>query len=193
MPKEAIAPRSIEPLHEINREINHEINREITVAANGHDLISIDDTMAEEIGYSPEWAAVAWANNLRMALKAEPLHVGDLHSGLKNLADSSITMQGTASWYGPYFHGRRTANGEIYNQHELTVAHKSLPFGTHLKVRNLLNDKTVVVRVNDRGPYVGERSLDLSKAAAQCLGSDDVGVIPYEAIILKKTATRPHL
>lgn len=83
-----------------------------------------------------------------------------------------------------------TANGETYNQHDLTVAHKSLPFGTYLQVRNLHNDKTVVVRVNDRGPYVGDRSLDLSNAAAQCLGSDKVGVIPYEAVILKAIKPR---
>ncbi|MGB7484765.1 MAG: septal ring lytic transglycosylase RlpA family protein, partial [Phormidesmis sp.] len=68
---------------------------------------------------------------------------------------------------------------------DLTVAHKSLPFGTQLQVRNLTNDKTVVVRVNDRGPYVGDRILDLSKAAADCLESDGVGVVPVEATILK--------
>jgi rare lipoprotein A (peptidoglycan hydrolase) len=159
---------------------------ELKVAANGQSLFSIDESMAEAIGYSKEWAAVAWANNLRIALEAEPLSVGAAHSGLKNLTPSDITLQGEASWYGPYFHGRATANGETYNQHDLTVAHKSLPFGTHLQVRNLRNDKTVVVRVNDRGPYVGDRSLDLSNAAAQCLGSDEVGVIPYEAVILKE-------
>ncbi|NJL45435.1 MAG: septal ring lytic transglycosylase RlpA family protein, partial [Leptolyngbyaceae cyanobacterium SM2_3_12] len=94
------------------------------------------------------------------------------------LGETPQTFRGTASWYGPYFHGRQTATGERFNQHALTAAHKSLPFGTYLKVRNVLNDKTVVVRVNDRGPYVGERSLDLSYAAAQCLGSEYVGVIP---------------
>ncbi len=162
----------------------------IKVAADGYPLFAIEASMAEDVGYSKEWAAVAWANNLRVALDAEPLSVGAAHSGLKNLAASEISMQGEASWYGPYFHGRMTANGETYNQHDLTVAHKSLPFGTYLQVRNLDNDKTVVVRVNDRGPYVGDRSLDLSHAAAQCLGSDEVGVIPYEAVILKEGKTR---
>lgn len=103
------------------------------------------------------------------------------------LKESTTQLQGTASWYGPYFHGRITATGEIFDQTELTVAHKTLPFGTLLKVRNLLNDRTVVVRVNDRGPYVGDRSLDLSRAAAECLGSDQVGIIPYEAVLLKRT------
>ncbi|MEO0770257.1 MAG: septal ring lytic transglycosylase RlpA family protein, partial [Cyanobacteria bacterium J06649_4] len=149
-------------------------------------LFAIDDAMAKDLGYSKQWAAVAWANNLRSALDAEPLRVGDAHQSFLNLQASKISMTGDASWYGPYFHGRATANGETYNQNDLTVAHKSLPFGTQLEVRNLVNGKTVVVRVNDRGPYVGDRILDLSKAAADCLGSDQAGVIPVEATVLKR-------
>lgn len=149
-------------------------------------LFYVDESMAAAVGYSKEWAAIAWANNLRIALDAEPLDPGEAQMTMQNLQASDQEMTGEASWYGPYFHGRRTANGEIFDQNELTVAHKSLPFGTHIKVRNLLNDRTVVVRVNDRGPYVGDRSLDLSKAAADCLGSAQTGVIPYEAVILEK-------
>ncbi|MGB3671100.1 MAG: septal ring lytic transglycosylase RlpA family protein [Phormidesmis sp.] len=148
-------------------------------------LFSVDDAMAKGVGYSADWAAIAWANNLRLALAVEPLSVGETLKGLNNLEDSRLEISGEASWYGPYFHGRATANGETYNQNDLTVAHKSLPFGTQLQVRNLTNDKTVVVRVNDRGPYVGDRILDLSKAAADCLESDGVGVVPVEATILK--------
>ena len=156
------------------------------ISAAERTLFSIRESMAEAVGYSKEWAAVAWANNLRVALDAEPLSAGDTQMTLERMVPSNITLKGDASWYGPYFHGRATANGEVYNQHDLTVAHKSLPFGTHLKVRNLQNDRTVVVRVNDRGPYVGDRSLDLSNAAAKCLGSDEAGVIPYEAVILQR-------
>ncbi|MEN8444116.1 MAG: septal ring lytic transglycosylase RlpA family protein [Cyanobacteria bacterium J06555_13] len=148
-------------------------------------FFTVDDTVSEAVGYSSDWAGVTWANNLRLALDVSPLTPGDALKGLNNLEDSTIDMKGEASWYGPYFHGRTTANGETYNQNDLTVAHKSLPFGTQLQVRNLVNGKTVVVRVNDRGPYVGDRILDLSKAAADCLGSDQAGVIPVEAVILK--------
>ena len=148
-------------------------------------LFMVDDSMAESVGYSPDWAAVAWANNLRLALDASPLKTGEILKGLNNLETSKMMIKGEASWYGPYFHGKITANGETYNQNDLTVAHKSLPFGTQLEVRNLDNDRTVVLRVNDRGPYVGDRILDLSKAAADCLGSDDVGIIPVEATVLK--------
>ena len=75
-----------------------------------------------------------------------------------------------SSWYGPGFHGRLTANGEVYDQMALTAAHKSLKFGTLLKVTNPRNGKSVIVRINDRGPYIEGRDLDLSKAAAKELG-----------------------
>ncbi|MEJ2492956.1 MAG: septal ring lytic transglycosylase RlpA family protein [Ignavibacteriaceae bacterium] len=75
-----------------------------------------------------------------------------------------------ASWYGPRFHGRITANGEIYNQMAYTAAHKSLPFGTLLRITNPRNNKSLIVRINDRGPYIPGRQLDLSKGAAEKLG-----------------------
>ena len=78
-----------------------------------------------------------------------------------------------ASWYGPGFHGRTTANGERYNQYGLTVAHKSLPFGTRLRI---CYQGCVVVRVNDRGPYIGPREFDLSQGAAARIGLIDPGV-----------------
>jgi len=78
--------------------------------------------------------------------------------------------EGTASWYGPGFHGNTTANGERYNQNALTAAHKLLPFNTTLKVTNLENGRSVQVRVNDRGPFVDNRVIDLSKKAAQQIG-----------------------
>jgi rare lipoprotein A len=81
-----------------------------------------------------------------------------------------------ASWYGPGFHGHKTANGEVYDQMSFTAAHKSLKFGTLLKITNLKNSKSVVVRINDRGPYIHGRDLDLSKAAALELGFVRKGV-----------------
>lgn len=83
----------------------------------------------------------------------------------------------TASWYGPKFHGRTTANGEIYNQMALTAAHKTMSFGTFLKVTNLKNGKSIIVRINDRGPYIEGRDLDLSKGTAIALGMIQRGVI----------------
>lgn len=85
-----------------------------------------------------------------------------------------------ASWYGPKFHGKQTANTEKYNQMALTAAHKTLPFGTMLRVTNPLNGKQVIVRINDRGPYIKGRDLDLSKGAALQLGMIEKGVIKVE-------------
>ena len=81
-----------------------------------------------------------------------------------------------ASWYGPRFHGKKTANGEVYDQMAFTAAHKSLPFGTLLKLTNPRNGKSVVIRINDRGPYIPGRQLDLSKGAAIQLGVMKNGV-----------------
>jgi rare lipoprotein A len=77
---------------------------------------------------------------------------------------------GTASFYGAKHQGKRTASGERFNQHALTAAHRQLPFGTRVKVTNLSNDKTVVVRINDRGPYTRGRLIDVSRGAAERLG-----------------------
>ena len=74
--------------------------------------------------------------------------------------------EGLASWYGPRFHGRKTANGEIFNQNAMTAAHRKLPLGSMVEVTNPDNGKTIIVRINDRGPYSGKRIIDLSKAAA---------------------------
>ncbi len=80
-------------------------------------------------------------------------------------------QEGLAVWYGPGFHGRRTASGEVYDMHALTAAHPSLPFGTRVRVTNLRNGKSVVVRINDRGPFGGRFIIDLSYAAAKAIGA----------------------
>ncbi|HOW85440.1 MAG TPA: septal ring lytic transglycosylase RlpA family protein [Candidatus Aminicenantes bacterium] len=77
---------------------------------------------------------------------------------------------GLASWYGPEFHGRPTSSREVFDMNDLTAAHNSLPFGAYVMVTNLENDRSVVVRINDRGPFVGGRIIDLSYAAARVLG-----------------------
>jgi rare lipoprotein A len=92
--------------------------------------------------------------------------------------------RGIASWYGPGFHGRRTANGETYNQEELTAAHRSLPFNTLVRVENVHNGKSVVVRINDRGPYVGNRIIDLSHKAARQLAMVGTGTADVRLTII---------
>ncbi|MBI3031459.1 MAG: septal ring lytic transglycosylase RlpA family protein [Candidatus Rokubacteria bacterium] len=85
---------------------------------------------------------------------------------------------GTASWYGEPYHGRRTASGEVYDMSQMTAAHRSLPFGSWVVVENLLNRRTVEAQITDRGPFIGDRILDLSRAAARLLGAIGPGTIP---------------
>ena len=102
---------------------------------------------------------------------------------MERTADNIST--GVVSWYGGKFHGRKTASGEKYDKHELTAAHKSLPFGTKVKVTNIRNGKSVVVEINDRGPYAKSRVLDLSQAAFSEIGHTNTGVMQVEYEIIK--------
>ena len=95
---------------------------------------------------------------------------------------------GLASWYGPGFHGKRTANGEIYDQNELTAAHKTLPLGTRVMVTNENTNQSIEVRINDRGPFVGRRIIDLSYAAARSIGVYEPGVAPVRVEVLAAPA-----
>ena len=95
--------------------------------------------------------------------------------------------QGLASWYGPRFHGRRTASGEIYNRRDFTAAHRTLPFGTRVCVRSQLTGRAVVVRINDRGPFAMNRVIDVSQAAAQELGMQGLGIKPVELWLLDES------
>jgi rare lipoprotein A len=95
----------------------------------------------------------------------------------------TISLQGgKASWYGPGFHGRRTASGERFNTNAMTAAHKTLPFGTKVKVTNKKTGQSVVVRINDRGPYAHGRVIDLSKASARAIGISGVADITLNRI-----------
>jgi peptidoglycan lytic transglycosylase len=89
--------------------------------------------------------------------------------------EPGYSVNGTASWYGPNFHGQRGANGEVYDQEAMTAAHPTLPLNSLVQVTNLANGREVIVRVTDRGPFVGERVIDLSRAAAHVLGYDASG------------------
>ncbi|HLM41099.1 MAG TPA: septal ring lytic transglycosylase RlpA family protein [Microvirga sp.] len=88
-----------------------------------------------------------------------------------------VVQSGRASWYGPGFHGRRTASGETFNANALTAAHRTLPFGTRVRVMNKSTGRSVVVRINDRGPYAHGRVIDLSRASAQAIGISGVGSV----------------
>jgi rare lipoprotein A len=86
-------------------------------------------------------------------------------------------QRGHASWYGPGFHGRRTANGEVFNTNALTAAHRTLPFGTRVRVVNEKTGRSVIVRINDRGPFIKGRVIDLARSAAQQIGMAGVATV----------------
>jgi rare lipoprotein A len=148
-------------------------------------LFGINKEISQKTTRSGDVLAIEWVNNLRMALQKPVLSLVEGQLEMYGLTSSNQKLSGLASWYGGYFHGRTTANGETYNQNELTVAHKSLPFNTFLQVTNLKTAKAVIVRVNDRGPFIPPRSLDLSREASRCISSETSGVVPYEAVILQ--------
>jgi rare lipoprotein A len=151
-------------------------------------LFTVDKEIAKTWSCTPELLAIHWVNNLRIALNEFPLTFIAAQEKMYGLRETTAEISGVASWYGPYFHGRQTATGEIFNQNELTAAHPSLPFDTFLKVINLRNGKSVIVRVNDRGPYVDDRALDLSREAARFIDSETPGIVPVKAIIMEPTA-----
>lgn len=120
---------------------------------------------------TPLQLATTWQKNMDTAF------------GVDRLTDQAyvatgVTQTGEASWYGPGFHGRLTANGERYDMHGISAAHKTLPFGTLVRVTNQWTQKQIVVRINDRGPYAHGRIIDLSKGAAEKIGLTGSGVAP---------------
>lgn len=104
----------------------------------------------------------------------------------QQIASASVrsVSTGQASWYGPGFYGNRTANGEVFRPGTRTAAHRSLPFGTRVRVTNLLNGRSTVVRINDRGPFHGNRVIDLAHGAAQDLGVISSGVAQVKLEVL---------
>jgi rare lipoprotein A len=126
---------------------------------------------------APRAAALAAALSVALALGAfaEP-----------GVSAAPRAETGVASWYGADFHGRRTSNGEVYDKEKLTCAHRTLPFGSYLLVRNLDNGSSVVVRVNDRGPFAKDRIVDLSEAAARIIGMIPTGTARVSLAIIPK-------
>ncbi|MBD2580046.1 septal ring lytic transglycosylase RlpA family protein [Oscillatoria sp. FACHB-1406] len=151
-------------------------------------LFAIDDRIASKNESNRDLLAINWTNNLRAALGVPPLTLLEAQQQMYNVVETSKTIEGFASWYGGFFHGRLTANGETYNKHAFTAAHPSLPFDTYLKVTNLKNNDSAIVRINDRGPFIAPRTLDLSWGVSKCIGSEKIGVIPYKAVVMKSSS-----
>jgi rare lipoprotein A len=113
------------------------------------------------------------------ASRRHSTHVSKAH---KTKFHSNTHHHSTASWYGADFHGKRTANGERFNMYAMTAAHKTLPLSSYAQVTNLKNHRSVIVRINDRGPYHGKRAMDLSYAAAKQLGITGTGSVQIKPL-----------
>lgn len=123
----------------------------------------------------------------KTANTAHSFHSSNFFSLQKDMAPQQVLV-GKASWYGPYFHGRKTASGEIYNMYAMTAAHKDLPLGSLIRVTNPNNQKQLFLKVNDRGPYIEGRILDLSYAAAKELDILQQGVSTVQIEVYPKDA-----
>ena len=167
----------------------------------GHYLIKFQDQALAEINAQTQLPdttndlakdALQATNRLRRLLgNAQPLSEisGRRAPQLKlprsiSLGPVRISFSGMASWYGPEFSGNQSASGEVFNPNALTAAHRSLPFGTRVKVTNLITGRSIVVRINDRGPYIHGRIIDLSTAAARLIGLVELGVAPVHLEVL---------
>ena len=126
---------------------------------------------------------------LDMLVLTQPL-LGPLKSGLTSSASGRELERGGASWYGPGFQGKRTASGERYDMHALTAAHKTLPFGTMVRVKSLVNGREVMVRITDRGPFIHNRVIDLSRSAAEALGMLGLG---FKQVVLMVPESTPDI
>jgi len=158
-------------------------------------LLTVNDQVQNLAGLKGQDLAQSVAQQVSVALKLpdfvsaaqpEPPKISPLENITKQFKEFILqTFQGRASWYGGAFHGRRTASGAIHRAENLTAAHRWLPFGTKVKVTNLQNGRAVIVEVTDRGPFVGNRVLDVSQGAAQALGMIQMGVAKVKVDVLR--------
>lgn len=181
--REGGSPRDIKPGQEGNQ---------IVIRAGETVLVTVDSKTAQKAKLAPKQLAFVWTNLIRQALGADLLVRDNQLLSSRGFSPSTevlrnstgVLLKGQASWYGPYFHGRRTANGERFNMYALTAAHKTLPFNTMVKVTNQRTGKSAIVRITDRGPYAHGRIIDLSKAAAQAIGMLSSGTAPVTVEVL---------
>ncbi|HEY9722509.1 MAG TPA: septal ring lytic transglycosylase RlpA family protein [Oscillatoriaceae cyanobacterium] len=152
-------------------------DNQYVILAGNRPLLTVNDRLAASQGTKPATLVLHWIDNLRTALGGMPFSA--VSRGDRFVAGTRV---GLSSWYGPGFNGRRAADGERFDQNNMTAANKTLPFGTLLLVTNLHTKQTCLVRVTDRGPYVGNRILDLSKAAAKAIGLSGVSKVRIDIL-----------
>lgn len=164
------------------------------ISANDTEIVAVDDkTVLPDTVDNAAGDMLQATNRIRRQMgNASPLSSieGDPEGfGQVSVGPVSLRVSGYASWYGPGFDGNYSASGEVFNQEAITAAHPSLPFGTQVRVTNLDNGQSVVVRINDRGPYAHDRVIDLSTGAARVIGLIQAGVAPVSLEVLDRSRT----
>ena len=124
----------------------------------------------------------SYFSNPIQSAEASGRHSAHVSKAHKSDQHSNSSHHSTASWYGAQFHGKKTANGERFNMYAMTAAHKTLPLSSYAEITNLKNHRSVIVRINDRGPYYGKRALDLSYAAAKEIGISGTGAVQIKPL-----------
>lgn len=153
------------------------------VSVGGEDLLTFDQAFANRQGMPPTTLALRYVSQLRAALGGRSLQQQIAQTASRG--GYGRQQVGVASWYGGFFHGRKAADGSRFDQNDFTAAHKTLPFGTLLLVTNLQTQKSTLVRVSDRGPYIPGRMIDLSRGAAKAIGMLGSGVSKVRVTIFK--------
>ncbi len=157
---------------------------QVVVRGGDRMLVTVDEVTALYNSTTPSRLALIWANNLRRALGKPELEASELPKVMPRSKTLRV-FYGVASWYGPGFDGNLTASGEVYDQKEFTAAHRWFPFSTMVLVTDLDTKKRVMVRINDRGPWIEGRSIDLSMGAASTLGLINRGLARVKMEILE--------
>jgi 3D (Asp-Asp-Asp) domain-containing protein len=157
--------------------LSGERNGEVVVLSGSSLIVTVDPEVARLNDSSPEFLSILWCENLNTILgRPNPIKARRTPETSRGGYKIVRTFEGLASWYGPGFHGKRTASGERFDQWALTAAHTSLPFGTRVLVTNTKTLTSIVVRINDRGPWVKGRIVDLSRKAAEEVGIFERGI-----------------
>lgn len=165
------------------------VNNAPVIQAGGQILVTVDPQSTKSTQETPLKLALLYSNRIRQALGQTSLD----EKVLESLAENSQEYKGTgkvqtgmASWYGPYFHGRRSADGSRFNQFALTAAHRTLPFGTIVRVINQRTRKSCLVKITDRGPFAHGRIIDLSRGAAKKIDMLGSGVARVSVEVVQK-------
>ena len=177
-------PDWFDPLDPIELAVDSDVAAQSITAAPLDSNVSVQDDLDTDRSVERNVSATLTPDEVKEPVDPTPVAVLP-EPKLKLLPDVVRVITGEASWYGPGFYGNHTANGEIYRQGTMTAAHRTLPFGTKVRVTNLWNGRSAVIRINDRGPFVDHRVIDLGHGAASNLGLISSGIAQVKLEVLR--------